>query len=1023
MNPNKFHPYPGLRAFERSESRLFFGRQQQVFDILERLKSRHFLAVLGTSGSGKSSLMKAGVLPSLAKGYMGEIGARWSIAEMKPGDQPFVRLAEALLDDPIFKQAWNPNGDRVTASLTAELRGGWRSLHEILQHHPLPEGTKLLLLVDQFEELFRFRMQAEDQAAAFVALLLEACTHPDIYVAITMRSDFLGAAAEFHNLPEMINDGLYLTPRLTRDQLREAIATPALQFDGEVEEALINHLLNEAGNDPDQLPLLQHALMRLWENDEDKILTLEEFQAMGSLSGALDGHAELAWNELDTEQKRIAEILFRALTERRLDGQDIRRPISVGALLALAQCEFPQLVTVIDTFRQAGRNFLMPPPSVVLTPDTVLDISHESLIRQWKRLQAWVVVEREQASMYWRLLDASQRHRDGQSELWRGTDLILALEWQSENAPTAAWAARYGSHEDFALAIDFLHRSDAEAKRLKQELAALAQEVENNRKAELKRTRRRMKLSFMGFLIALGLAGWGFNERTHAEREAAKAERAMQNAISLINAILNDKKMPSFSKSLSDRVEKIYTDAIVSANEDSLDLTNEVANYFDIANYKVPYYLGGYAVAIQKIHKDYPRAKKLYEDAIAADPDNAENLLNFALFLENEIKDNDSAEKFYERAIVAAPSNIEAHLHFGVFMMDIRKNIPRAQEIFEQAIVINPNKEDGFYFLAILLQGRGARQNDRAEKLFEQAFAIAPTEPIILTDYAAFLSRYRQDYSRAEKFYEQALALDLSNANNYQQFGRFVEKRLNDPVRAANLYLRAEKLYEQSILTTPNDASKIQNFAWFMARDRKDCRRTEKLIEQVIEIEPTSVRLSDDGFVMRTFCQHYDQAEKYYLRAIEISPKDAYPLNSFAIFTMTNRKDYTRAETLFQQAIAVEPQNSAYLGNYAQLKLIQGKFKEGKLLIDKSFAATPSNTTKLRLSFYRLAHFPQDYPQAEKEILALLKNGARSEYWDFSPTISRAEKDGHPNVKLLKVLAKVMNDNAKFETLNPYIKP
>ncbi|MFY9261275.1 MAG: SUMF1/EgtB/PvdO family nonheme iron enzyme [Gallionella sp.] len=545
MNPNKFHPYPGLRAFERSESRLFFGRQQQVFDILERLKSRHFLAVLGTSGSGKSSLMKAGVLPSLAKGYMGEIGARWSIAEMKPGDQPFVRLAEALLDDPIFKQAWNPNNDRATASLTAELRGGWRSLHEILQHNPLPEGTKLLLLVDQFEELFRFRTQAEDQAAAFVALILEACTHPDIYVAITMRSDFLGAAAEFHNLPEMINDGLYLTPRLTRDQLRAAISTPALQFDGEVEEALINHLLNEASNDPDQLPLLQHALMRLWENDEDKILTLEEFQAMGSLSGALDGHAELAWNELDTEQKRIAEILFRALTERAGDGQDIRRPVSLGALLPLAQCDFPQLVTVIDTFRQAGRNFLMPPPSVTLTPDSVLDISHESLIRQWVRLQAWVKAEAESAVMYARLLDATLNHR----ERWHGTDLALALEWQTQAQPTAAWAARYQTAQNtpetdqYVLAMAFLKASQtAEAQRV-----AVAEAA---KLTELNRMKRQRVYLIGGFLAAV-LTGWAINEQNKAEKS-----QILSIKVTLDNLIKQESSIESYLQGMIDQGQR-----------------------------------------------------------------------------------------------------------------------------------------------------------------------------------------------------------------------------------------------------------------------------------------------------------------------------------------------------------------------------------------------------------------------------------------------------------------------------------
>ena len=533
-NKRKIQPYPGLRAFERAESRTFFGRQQQINDLLTRLKRHHFLAVLGTSGSGKSSLMKAGVLPKLEKGYMGEVGSSWSIAELKPGDQPFSHLAAALLKDKIFEAAWmrtlspspspmNGRGEEFSLArpagagreggegeLTAQLNRGARSLHEILQHNPLPTGTRLLLLVDQFEELFRYRKDQADQATAFVALLLEASSHPDIYVAITMRSDFLGAAAEFHGLPEAINDGLYLTPRLTREQLHDAICLPARLFGGTVEDALANHLLNAAGNDPDQLPLLQHALMRLWDNDQN--LTLAAFQGMNGLRGALDGHAEQAWNELDAQGKAIAEMLFQALTERSRDGQDTRRPISIGALLPLAQCDFAQLVTVIDTFRQAGRNFLMPPPNVTLTPDTVLDISHESLIRQWIRLQAWVKAEAASAVMYLRLLDAAQRHEKHQGEYWRGTDLALALDWQTRTQPNAAWAARYGKVLDFALAVAFLQDSvAAEQQREAAKIAYL--------KAERRRKRQQRWLAAVAicFVVAAGLAVWGFSERNKAQ--------------------------------------------------------------------------------------------------------------------------------------------------------------------------------------------------------------------------------------------------------------------------------------------------------------------------------------------------------------------------------------------------------------------------------------------------------------------------------------------------------------------------
>lgn len=438
MSKQELKPYPGLRPFERHESRIFFDREEQVDELLLRLKSHHFLAVLGASGSGKSSLVKAGLLPGLAKGYMGEVGSRWSIAEMRPGDQPFIHLAEGLLQDKVFQQAWAGN---EVAFLAAELRRGARSLHEILQQSPLPPGTRLLVLADQFEELFRFREQQENQAAAFVALLLEACQHPDVYIVITMRSDFLGNAAEFYGLPEAINDGLYLTPRLTREQLHDAICLPAQLFGGSVDETLANQLQNEAGNDPDQLPLLQHALMRLWESDQDKHLTLDEFRDLNGLSGTLDGHAELVWKELDADGQAMAETLFRQLTEHSSrEGQAIRRPAKIQALQDITQTDLPTLRRIVEVFRQPGRNFLMPPSPEPLQPDTTLDISHESLIRQWQRLQDWVTAEGNKAAMYQRLLDVAQRHAKGEAELWQGTDLALALKWREEQKPNQNWA-------------------------------------------------------------------------------------------------------------------------------------------------------------------------------------------------------------------------------------------------------------------------------------------------------------------------------------------------------------------------------------------------------------------------------------------------------------------------------------------------------------------------------------------------------------------------------------------------------
>ena len=211
-------PYPGLRPFDVDESHLFFGREEQTDELLRRLRDTRFLAVVGPSGCGKSSLVRAGMISALQSGFMVGAGSRWRFAIMRPGTHPMRRLAAALVE-----QA-GPAGEDIdraaaTSALEATLRRGPLGLIEALRETPLPEATNLLVMVDQFEEIFRFRSEDDSaDADAFVSLLL-ASAHQralPIYVVITMRSDFLGDCATFAGLPEALNRSQYLTPRLSR---------------------------------------------------------------------------------------------------------------------------------------------------------------------------------------------------------------------------------------------------------------------------------------------------------------------------------------------------------------------------------------------------------------------------------------------------------------------------------------------------------------------------------------------------------------------------------------------------------------------------------------------------------------------------------------------------------------------------------------------------------------------------------------------------------------------------------------
>ena len=473
-------PYPGLRPFEAEESDIFFGREKQTDEILARLQRHHFLAIIGPSGCGKSSLVRAGMIAALKTGFMCDAGPDWRILQMRPGERPLARVAAGLLELASLSNGGEVRDGAQFLTETA-LRRGPLSLVELVRESGLCVDTNLLLLVDQFEELFRFREKVDpDEADAFASLLLATAAQRQlpISVVITMRSDFLGDCALFQGLPEAINESQYLTPRLTREQCAEAICGPARVFGGEVNKALFNRLLNDFGPDPDQLPLLQHALMRMWQlhcNAEiassaaDHMeLTLDDYELIGGLQYALSNHADETLAALSTEQQRIAQVLFRRLTERGVGHRDTRSPTHLEEVAAIANVAMRDVEPVVNAFRRSDRSFLTPREGDRLEADSLLDIGHESLIRQWKTLSEWVDDEAESANVYSHLRDTSRLWKKGEAALWGTPDLEWALAWKTKANPTETWALRYGSPGEFQVALEFLNASEQQQNRLKE---------------------------------------------------------------------------------------------------------------------------------------------------------------------------------------------------------------------------------------------------------------------------------------------------------------------------------------------------------------------------------------------------------------------------------------------------------------------------------------------------------------------------------------------------------------------------
>ncbi|KAM3089638.1 hypothetical protein ACKFKG_33175 [Phormidesmis sp. 146-35] len=461
------NPFPGLRPFTEQDQ-WFYGREVQVDQLLTQLETHRFLAVLGASGSGKSSLIKAGVIRTLIERNTTAVNRTWRIAQFRPGNFPIAELAKAL-NVSLGRGQTTQESVRV---FETSLRIGDLGLIELVKL-TLPEQSNLLILVDQFEELFRYRNSSQgnaiDESAAFVKLLIAAArsNHVAIYIMLTMRSDYIGDCSQFRDLAEFINSGLYLVPRMTREQLRRAICEPILACGASISNALVNRLLNDVsdgmgGSDntdklpilqdnTDKLPILQHILMRIWsiwsqENPRSDRIELQHYKAAGGFNAALSDHADHIYATLPSNRHRkIAEIMFKRLTEA-VDGQDgIRQLTPLEEICAVANASEEQVRQVVEAFRALDCSFLTPLPPSPLTAQTTLDISHESLMRCWKRCKKWVQQEKDLAEKYLELAKFTELHNENNKSLLRDPELKTALQWyeRNESTLTTAWAQRY----------------------------------------------------------------------------------------------------------------------------------------------------------------------------------------------------------------------------------------------------------------------------------------------------------------------------------------------------------------------------------------------------------------------------------------------------------------------------------------------------------------------------------------------------------------------------------------------------
>jgi hypothetical protein len=583
-------PFPGLRPYLTADHAWFFGRDSQISGLYRLLNGARFIAVVGSSGSGKSSLVAAGLLPKIAqeKRLSNEVGAkelpRWRYFTTRPGDAPFARLAASLAGP-----APTDDGDAIAMhavhreTLETTLRESSFGLAAALRESVKVGSSSVLLVVDQFEEIFRFAPigkgagrgssapSSGDEAAAFVQMLMEASSDSstDIHVMLTMRSDYIGECARFSGLAELVAANQFLVPMLTRDEREEVIRDPIAQAGGIIDDAFVQRLLNDSAGEFDQLPVLQHALMRLWNvatlrqaktgQVDPPSLTQEDYDTIGGIAHALDMHADEVWKGLGVERSLVVEQCFKSLAELDRAGRAIRRALPFERLLAETGVGKDDLTVVVDRFRQDDCSFLLPPPQEALAPETLVDIGHEALIRNWKRLSGgpvagpvtqgredWLAGEAEDGMAYRVLLNLAT----GTAKPTLPLDQVEErLKWWNNRNRTEAWAERYGDRLDAVLALfqnsrvalaaeqrrkqqeketaGELARQKEEALRLERrrlEERAEQQEALAAQQTKLAKTRARMnKIILLMLVVALALAagaGWAWRTATQTRDQA-----------------------------------------------------------------------------------------------------------------------------------------------------------------------------------------------------------------------------------------------------------------------------------------------------------------------------------------------------------------------------------------------------------------------------------------------------------------------------------------------------------------------
>ena len=508
------NPFRGLEAFREKDADLYFGRGQTITRLRQVVADRPFAAVIGASGSGKSSVVFAGLIPALHK------SGDWLVAHCRPKKEPFYELSACLIpllyDDPILR---SEKIDELKGKLHAGSVGLTGIIRQIRERREQHENQHFLLIVDQFEELFTLNTD-QDLIQQYIEILLECLRTEDFTVLLTMRADFFAAAVSSPALAEALdNSAPIILPQIDEQGLREVIEQPATMLGVRFEAGLVDLIVRDVGKEPGSLPLLEFCLTQLWERQEFHRISHAAYTAIGGVQQALANHADAVYAEFDEQEREQLRHIFLKLVRPGQGTEDTRQVAKFGQIAE----KYRGLIT-----RLADKRLIVTGRDEEHREETV-EVVHEALIRRWQTLRQWVNEERE--FLVWQeklrvLLRQWEDNDHDEGALLRGLPLDETLKWRGTHAGYLADEER-----------EFIGASEQLRERERKERQAAQEAKERQRK-------KNTSMLVLGLIVAISLSAvavWqGWKATTEKHNAENNYKQAKSNELAVISARLRD---------------------------------------------------------------------------------------------------------------------------------------------------------------------------------------------------------------------------------------------------------------------------------------------------------------------------------------------------------------------------------------------------------------------------------------------------------------------------------------------------